>query len=118
MSEEDIKLLEEMKQNCLTKREYVDSKAERKAQAIENLINRNRELEERIIYLVNERKKLEELLFASNENYIEKSKVKDKIEKLEDKIHLLRPNASISEMMIEFKNEGALEILYELLEEK
>ena len=44
--EEDIKILEEMKQNCLTKREYIDPKAERKAQALENLIKGYRELEE------------------------------------------------------------------------
>ena len=40
---------------------------------------RIKEQEERIIYLVNERKKLEELLYMSNENYIEKSKIKEKI---------------------------------------
>jgi hypothetical protein len=51
--EEDILLLEEMKNNCLTKREYIDPKAERKAQAIENLINKNKELE-KIIELMNE----------------------------------------------------------------
>ena len=43
--EEDIKLLEEMKNNCLTKRDYIDEKAERKAQAIENLINKYKEQE-------------------------------------------------------------------------
>lgn len=43
--EEDIKILEEMKNNCLTKRDYIDEKAERKAQAIENLINKYKELE-------------------------------------------------------------------------
>ena len=44
-----------------------------------------KELKERNIYLVNERKKLEELLFMSNENYIEKSLIKEKIEELEHK---------------------------------
>ena len=39
MSEEEaIELLEEMKNNCLTKREYKDEKAEKKAKAIETLI--------------------------------------------------------------------------------
>lgn len=46
--EEDIKILEEMKNNCLTKRDYIDEKAERKAQAIENLINKYKEQEKMI----------------------------------------------------------------------
>lgn len=46
--EEDFKLLEEMKNNCLTKRDYIDEKAERKAQAIENLINKYKEQEKMI----------------------------------------------------------------------
>lgn len=45
--DEDVKLLEEMKRNCLNKRDYIDEKAERKAQAIENILNRLKELEEK-----------------------------------------------------------------------
>lgn len=37
--EEDIKLLREMQENCRTKRDYIDEKAERKAQAIENVLS-------------------------------------------------------------------------------
>ena len=78
-------------------------------QAIENLIKGYRELEERIIYLVNERKKLEELLFASNENYIEKSKVKEKIEELNKNELLCKMN---------FENiKFTIEVLQELMEE-
>ena len=51
--EEDIKILEEMKNNCLTKRDYIDEKAERKAQAIENLINKYKK-QEKIIELMAE----------------------------------------------------------------
>ena len=51
--EEDIKILEEMKNNCLNKREYIDEKAERKAQAIENLINKYKE-QEKTIQLMSE----------------------------------------------------------------
>lgn len=47
-----------------------------------------KELKERNIYLVNERKKLEELLFMSNENYIEKSLIKEKIEEYENNMKL------------------------------
>ena len=87
--EEDIKILEEQlntykrhienyqKEECLT-RVYYELKSY--ATALENLIKGYRELKERNIYLVNERKKLEELLFMSNENYIPKSKIKEKIE--------------------------------------
>ena len=37
--EEDIVLLKEMQQNCLTKKEYKDSKANKKAKAIENILS-------------------------------------------------------------------------------
>lgn len=36
--EEDIVLLKEMQQNCLTKKEYKDSKANKKAKAIEHIL--------------------------------------------------------------------------------
>lgn len=50
--EEDIKILEEMKNNCLTKRDYIDEKAEIKAQAIENLINKYKEQEKVIDFMI------------------------------------------------------------------
>lgn len=37
--EEDIELLEEMRMNCRTKRDYIDVKAERKANAIEHILS-------------------------------------------------------------------------------
>ena len=37
--EEDIVLLKEMQKNCLTKKEYKDSKANKKAKAIENILS-------------------------------------------------------------------------------
>ena len=46
--EEDIKILKEVQWNCLHLRQYKDDKAERKAQAIENILNRL-EQDERII---------------------------------------------------------------------
>jgi hypothetical protein len=76
--EEDIKILEEVKRPTLATGFKRQTKI---LQALENLIKGYKELEERNIYLVNERKKLEELLFMSNENYIEKSKIREKIEK-------------------------------------
>ena len=37
--EEDIALLKEKQQNCLTKKEYKDSKANKKAKAIEHILS-------------------------------------------------------------------------------
>ena len=53
------------------------------------------------------------------ENYISKDKIKEKIRQLEDKIHVVIPNEyNQIEVINEFKNEGAINILKELLEEK
>lgn len=53
--EEDIKLLKEMKENCLKKRTfYIDDKAEKKAMAIDNIINRNKELKNSLIDMLNQ----------------------------------------------------------------
>jgi tyrosyl-tRNA synthetase len=71
--------------------------------------------EERIIYLVNERKKLEELLFASNENYIEKSKVKEKIEELVRFVGVAGMLVSEDEVS---RAESQIEVLEELMEDK
>jgi hypothetical protein len=88
--EEDIKILEDFikyyEAECTSRgfeRTLIVRVDKDDVQSLENLIKEYRELEERNIYLVNERKKLEELLFMSNENYIEKSKVKEKIEEYE-----------------------------------
>lgn len=81
--EEDIKILEEMKQNCLTKREYVDPKAERKAQALENIIKGYREKEESEKYLYDAYQDAGKKMFEyaeQLENSIPKSKIKEKIE--------------------------------------
>jgi hypothetical protein len=84
--EEDIKKIEQLIarcDNCNLKECTECGIVWNDVQSIENLIKGYKEKEERNIYLVNERKKLEELLYVSNENYIEKSVIKDKLEELE-----------------------------------
>ena len=81
---------------------------------------RIKEQEERIIYLVNERKKLEELLYMSNENYIEKSKIKEwtntrqmSIDDMRDSLEL--DYATVSEIK---RLETEIDILQELMGDK
>ena len=91
---EDIKILEEMKQNCLTKREYVDTKAERKAQAIENLIKGYRELEYENKYLKEHIAMLisleQENIDLNNELNKLKSKIKESIEEYKQEMKEIR----------------------------
>lgn len=97
--EEDIEIVEEMKQNCLTKREYIDPKAERKAQAIENLIKGYRELD----YA------LERQIRIKEEEFIPKSKIKEKIE--EDAFEVYTRECGNIEVV-------CTDSLYELMEDK
>lgn len=95
--EEDIKLLEEMKANCIKGMMkgaiYTDEKAERKALAIDNIIKGYRELEKEYERVRAGRNWLSERISAQiatpeifdkilEENYIPKSKIKEKIEEL------------------------------------
>lgn len=52
------------------------------------------------------------------QNYIPISVIQNKIDELEPQVHLLQPNAKPCELMREFKVEGALNVLQELLEER
>jgi len=86
--EEDIKRIKDLIETCKECKLHECINCEiswTEVQAIENLIKGYKELEERNIYLVNERKKLEELLFMSNENYIEKSKAREKVIEIKNK---------------------------------
>lgn len=56
-------------------------------------------------------------LFSLISNSISKDKIREKIKELEDKIHVVTYNSSTIEKINEIKNEGALNILQELLEE-
>ena len=49
--------------------------------------------------------------------YVKKDKIKEKIKELEQKIHVVTPDTHIIEKINELKNEGALNILEELLGE-
>ena len=49
--------------------------------------------------------------------YISKDKIKAKIKKIEKEIHVVTPDRPIIEKINECKNEGALNVLNELLEE-
>lgn len=51
-------------------------------------------------------------------DYISKDKIRGKIKELEEKIHVVTPDTHIIDKITEFKNEGALNILQELLEEE
>lgn len=119
--EEDIELLEEMKQNCLTKREYIDPKAERKAQAIENLIKGYRELEEgnKELLRLTERQReiIEKEIERNNEleiNSIPKSKIQEKITQYKNQLKKLKPN----DLTLEDYYDTKIEALKDLLKEK
>ena len=58
--EEDITLLEEMKENCLLKRDYIDVKAERKATAIENILSDYKRIQEEFKQVDHECERLEQ----------------------------------------------------------
>lgn len=123
--EEDIKILEEFKKNGYSMlymkygdRHTTNLKLER---ALENLLTRYKEQTERIIYLVNERKKLEELLYMSNENYIEKSKIKEKIEEYNKRrIKMEKDDIGIGFTLGKEWSDlkAKIEVLQELLEEE
>ena len=74
----------------------------------------------RMIADITEEYKNEQLVDLKNlNNYINKDKIREKIKSLEEKIHIVIPNEyNKVEIMNEFKNEGAVDILKELLEEE
>lgn len=79
MNEENIKILEQY-----IKSSFRLTLPENVLQAIENLINRNKELEEFIIKYYDEiRKEYEGLINHKLIDYIPKSKIKEKIEELD-----------------------------------
>ena len=69
----------------------------------------NEELKKRQIYLVNERRELEKIAFESNENYIPKQVLRDKLEELKENTS----KAQGEELLI---FDSKLDILEELLE--
>ncbi|WP_455937227.1 hypothetical protein [Gemella morbillorum] len=92
--EEDIVLLKEMQQNCLTKKEYKDSKANKKAKAIEHILSdykrvlkENEELKKSKTTYEKVRDIQEKNRNIVDNKYISKQKVKDKIEELNRKIN-------------------------------
>lgn len=48
MTEQELKLIEEMKYNCIQQANYIDPKAMEKYNALRNLIEENKELKEEI----------------------------------------------------------------------
>lgn len=59
-----------------------------------------------------------DLIKIEGKEYISKDKIRGKIKELEEKIHVVTPDTHIIDKITEFKNEGALNILQELLEEE
>ena len=53
MSEEDLKLIEEMKDNCIKQANYVDVKAMDKYNALRNLLEQNKKYKEVIDKFIN-----------------------------------------------------------------
>lgn len=110
--EEDIKILEsliEEYENVCKEYQFYDVPVhidENDIQAIKHLIKIVDSLDITVATLRDELK-----------NTVSKDKIRKKIESLEDKVHILRPDATKGEMMREFKIEGAINILYDLLEE-
>ena len=86
---------------------------------------------QKILDLYNKEKEKNETLFEENTHWkasyfklsrkidvISKDKIREKIVELEDKIHVVIPNEyNKMEVMNEFKNEGAINVLKELLGE-
>ena len=110
--EEDIKYLEEQikSNNELFEKHGYSLLSQKQIQALENLIKGYRELEKRIIQLTN-------LLCIndSDENYIPKSKVKEKIEELKEREQELSDEEGYwgsSDLLAQ------IEVLQELMEDK
>lgn len=61
---------------------------------------------------------IEELKKDIKDNYISKDKIREKMDKLFDKIHVLDPHSSMTEIREEFMQEGGIDVLEELLEEE
>jgi len=57
-------------------------------------------------------------IIEGKEKYISKDKIKEKVDKLYDKIHVLDPHSSMTEIREEFMQEGAIDVLEELLEDE
>lgn len=57
--------------------------------------------------------------YYKNTDFVFKDKIREKIKSLEEKIHIVIPNEyNRIEVMNEFKNEGAVDVLKDLLEEE
>lgn len=110
--EEDIVLLKEMQQNCLTKKEYKDSKANKKAKAIEHILSDYKRV-------LKENEKLKKFHIQDNKhldfimkNSIPVQKVKAKIEELNDV-----SNAEELEDTMDGKNYTITELVQYVLQE-
>lgn len=129
--EEDIKLLREMKNNCLNRFEYyTDPKAREKAEALEHILSdykrvlkENAKLKNKLLDTLEGQKVIkEETPQYIKENYIPKQKVKDKIEELNSRIEIYRKYVQQGiETDVEWVDNVAdretLKVLQELIEE-
>ena len=115
---EDIKLLREMKNNCLNGFEYyTDPKAREKAEAIEHILSDYKRVlkeNEKLKYKYN--KALSDVIAGVDldNTYISKQKVKDKIEELEKAYENSKDENGES---IYYYPDYAINILQELIEE-
>lgn len=81
--EEDIKILERITITSFNTSNIYDN-VEKVNNAKEHLIARYKELEEKINILEQEKEYLNTIIDSDNDNYIPKSKVKEKIEELKN----------------------------------
>lgn len=89
MNEEDIKILENLKENvALFSGGWQPILKQEEKQAIQNLINRNKELEENLkqekMWRISLLKENEDICNEVNNNYIRKSKVEEVIKKVNE----------------------------------
>ena len=116
--EADIKILKEFiriyEEIDKKSDDFYFNKSEIPVEIIENILNRleqlekeNKELKENYKIILADRKRLEELLLLSDEDYIPKSKIEDKIKELE--------NTTYAECIE--ANEEDIELLKSILEE-
>ena len=120
--EEDIKLLEEMKANCIKGMMkgaiYTDEKAERKALAIDNIIKGYREKEESEKYLYDAYQDAGKKMFEYAEQLkdsVPKSKIREKIEELKNENYQIILGSEIAFDSEIFKNNLKIQVLQELL---
>lgn len=120
MNDEDIKILEILKETLIKDKFIIPKEPKKWCEAIENLLNRNKELEE---YLKIATAMLTKGTYPSEneednnfeKQFIPKSKIKEKIEELEKYIY---KGENAPQDFLQYRIKAKIQALQELLEEK